>query len=479
MEGMIALDVGTTHIKAVLFGEDGEELWKRKVPTPLEHDEWGAVYRPGVLWGLVHGMLLEACGALSDVSVTGIAVTGMAEAGLAVDRITGRELSDIIPWFDRRSIGFVGQGEAFERTGLRNSYKYGLYKFLWVLEHSPIDRSRTVWLSVCDYVVYKLTGAFVTEPGFAARTYLYDIGAGCWDEERMAAFGLNKENFPCVGASGETAGIWEEKKIPVALAGHDHVCAAFAMLYSDPGRICDSAGTSETYIGLAGKRGGEFRQEDGLQYGPFGDSRWYYMANIPSSGHSLEWYRKKLQLTELSYEELNRNLEELPKGPTGILYFPWLTGSGSPYYEASMQGALLGLREAHSGLDIMKGMIEGIQYQGALLLEQIEKVQGVQIGEVICGGGAVNNHALMQMKADILGRKVLVPACRETTALGAAAVFLERGRGREAAAGFLLKLMGMETEYLPGQGNREDYKKILLKRFLPMAEMLRDFMTHI
>ena len=113
-----------------------------------------------------------------------------------------------------------------------------------------------------------------------------------------------------------------------------------------------------------------------------------------------------------------------------------------------------------------------------MLLEQIEKVQGVQIGEVICGGGAVNNHALMQMKADILGREVLVPACRETTALGAAAVFLERDRGREAAARFLLKPMGMEKEYLPGQGNREDYKEILGKRFLPMAEMLREFMTH-
>lgn len=478
MEGMIALDVGTTHIKAVLFKEDGEELWKKKIPTPLEHDQWGTVYRPEVIWGIVRSMLLEACDGLADVSVMGIAVTGMAEAGLAVDRITGREISDIIPWFDRRSTAFVGQEEVFERTGLRNSYKYGIYKFLWVLDHSLADRQRTVWLSVCDYIVYKLTGAFVTEPGFAARTYLYDITRGCWDEARMAAFGLKKENFPCVIASGETAGIWEERKIPVALAGHDHVCAAFAMLYEDSGRICDSAGTSETYIGLAGKSAIGFRQEDGLQYGPFGDKKWYYMANIPSSGHSLEWYRKKLQLTELSYEELNRNLEELPEGPTGILYFPWLTGSGSPYYEASMQGALLGLREEHSGLDIMKGIIEGIQYQGALLLDRIEKVQDVQIGEVVCGGGAVNNHALMQMKADILGREVLVPVCRETTALGAAAVFLEQDRGKDAVKRFLQKPMGMEKAYLPKRGNREEYEKILVKSFLPMAEMLREFMTH-
>ena len=81
MEGMIALDVGTTHIKAVLFKEDGEELWKRKIPTPLEHDQWGTVYRPEVIWGIVRSMLLEACDGLADVSVTGIAVTGMAEAG--------------------------------------------------------------------------------------------------------------------------------------------------------------------------------------------------------------------------------------------------------------------------------------------------------------------------------------------------------------------------------------------------------------
>lgn len=133
---------------------------------------------------------------------------------------TGREVTDILPWFERRTMQLsqnVSEEEdarCFAQTGLHNSFKYGIYKFLWLLEDCKQERSDAIWLSVCDYIIYKLTGRFVTEPGFAARTYVYDIVNNCWDIERIRAYGMSEENFPTVVPSGSVAGsFWADGKI--------------------------------------------------------------------------------------------------------------------------------------------------------------------------------------------------------------------------------------------------------------------------
>lgn len=264
MRTIIGIDVGTTHIKSLLFSEQGRVIRQEKQKTPLSDDGKGSVYRPEEIWKTVESQLrclLQYGGG----RVMGISITGMAEAGLIVNRSTGREESVILPWFDGRTQKLAQEldpereKEIFARTGLRNSFKYGIYKFLWLLSGTGVEKKDAVWLSMCDFIAWKLTGRFVTEPGFAARTYVYDIRKKDWDEGRIREYGLEPENFPEVVPSGSTVGFWrtEEGEIPVAIAGHDHICAAFGLLYHDESGICDSAGTSET-CGTAGGRRGVF-----------------------------------------------------------------------------------------------------------------------------------------------------------------------------------------------------------------------------
>lgn len=483
MHSIIGLDVGTTHIKAILFSPDGEVIQEEKTATPLQTDACGSVYHPALIWQIVQNQLTQLY-LRADGKVDGISITGMAEAGLIVNARTGREETDILPWFETRTAplaaGMSSEQEAanFAKTGLRNSFKYGIYKFLWFLKQGQGKKEDAVWLSMCDYIAFKLTGKFVTEPGFAARTYVYDIVNGCWDKERIAGYGLSVENFPTVVPSGTICGTCrlEEQgsEIPVAIAGHDHVCAAFGLLYHDPEGICDSAGTSETYVGrlmTAPKEGFDF--SSGVLYGPFVDGGWFYMANVPSSGHSVEWFRKKLQLAELSYEEMNQALAGLKKGPTGLLYFPYLTGMGSPWYEASMRGTLLGIRESDDGMTVLKAIMEGIQYQAAWLLGLIERAHKMKNERLVCAGGSVNNRVLMQLKADILNRKVGIPQAAEATLCGAAALFYHKNAGQEAAERFLANSLKQKEVFLPEEHAAKDYERILTGKYLPLAELLK------
>ena len=101
MRTIIGIDVGTTHIKSLLFSEQGRVIRQEKQKTPLFGDGKGSVYRPEEIWETVKsqlGRLLEY-----DGQVAGISITGMAEAGLIVNRRTGREESVILPWFDGRT----------------------------------------------------------------------------------------------------------------------------------------------------------------------------------------------------------------------------------------------------------------------------------------------------------------------------------------------------------------------------------------
>lgn len=483
MHTIIGVDVGTTHIKSILFAADGTILREEKAQTPLDTDAYGSVYRPEEIWRIVSGQLEAHCHAgygLPD----GVSITGMAEAGLIVDRSSGCEATQILPWFEKRTAGLAaGMGEEkeagrFAKTGLHNSFKYGIYKFIWLLEHGGPKRENAVWLSMCDYVAWKLTGRFVTDPSFAARTYAYNIAEGCWDREWLAEHGLSPSNFPEVVPSGKAAGIWnrEEGKIPVAVAGHDHVCAAFGLLREEPEGICDSMGTSETYVGrVKVLPEGGFDAKAGALYGPFVDGGWFYMASVPSSGHSLEWFRKTLQLSPLSYEELNGRTQAWESGPTGLLYFPYLTGMGSPWYEGSMRGALLGFGETDDGMRVCKAVMEGIQYQAAWVLSLLDTVHGTENKDLVCAGGAVKNRALMQIKADILNRNVKVPRQGEATLCGAAALFYKKNIGRDVDIQFLRTALPPGECYQPKKGTADAYRRVFTKNYLPLVEVLRKY----
>lgn len=479
MKTVIGVDIGTTHIKSILFDEYGWVLKEEKCRTPLNTIENKSVYSPDEVSTIVKMQILGLCEVCIEKPL-GISITGMAEAGLIVDKNSGMASTDILPWFDNRTCAIAEtmtlqeEEYAFQTTGLRNSFKYGIYKFLWLLKENHLDKKDSIWLSVCDYIAYCLTGELVTDATFAARTYVYHVLKGNWDENRIRSYGLELANFPKVVPSGESFGSYNG--IHVAIAGHDHICAAFGLLYENKQGVCDSAGTSETYIGRVSKLDAikqiGFSKDSGLLYGPYVDSGYFYMANVPSSGHSVEWFRKKLQMQELSYEDMNYKLLECSNKPTEILFLPYLTGMGAPWYKADKTGAILGLRENHKGIDILKGILEGLQYQAKWLLTIIQKYHSGDIETVYCAGGAVQNEAMMQLKADILNRTVEIPSVTEATLSGAAALFLQKNLSRECAQMFLQKPLTIQKKYHPISDNKDAYDAIFNNQFLPMAKLL-------
>ena len=424
METLLGIDIGTTHCKVGLFQTDGASLYSVTHAT---------VYEAEALWALVRTAIAEV---VQKVAPDAIGITSMAETGLLVSRHTGAARSPLLAWHDRRAeaqaVRIAQNSDArarFVRSGLRINAKAGLAKLLWLCEQGT-DFSDTVWLSAADFIAQRLTGAFATAPTLAARTFAYDIATGMWDAEWLAQWGLETTLFPAVLPAGKAVGATHVTisglplETPVAIAGHDHVCAALAAGAVEPGMVFDSMGTAETLVGALKARALDDRDfASGFLYGPhIAPERLFWMSSLPASGGSVEWLRDILGAPRLAYEQLAALLEDADPEPTGILYYPYLSGSGAPHANSAARAAFIGLRADHTRAHLAKAILEGVAYEMNYIRRAAQDALGLEISAWVVAGGGTKNPHWLQIKADISGCPVRVFPQSEAALWGAAAL---------------------------------------------------------
>lgn len=422
MTTLLGIDIGTTHCKVGLFEADGTLLQSVTRPT---------IYNPEMLWSTVAEAIAETAQGFTPAAV---GITSMAETGLLIDRGTGTARSPLLAWYNRCAEAQVAslseRGDAlarFCRSGLRTNAKSGLAKLLWLREQGA-DFSGAVWLSTADFIALQLTGILATDPTLAVRTFAYDMTADAWDEAWLAQLGLDATLFPPTVPSGTPIGVTHSPiaglaaGIPVAIAGHDHVCAAFAAGVVEPGAVFDSMGTAETLIGALRSRAlNECDFASGFLYGPHvAPERMFWMSSLPASGGSVEWLRDILGEERLSYAQLAALLEEAGPEPTGILYYPYLSGAGAPHADGNARAAFVGLHSGHTRAHLVKAVFEGTAYEMEAIRRRAQAVLGIEMPTLIAAGGGTRNAAWLQIKANVCGCAITVFPNADATLWGAA-----------------------------------------------------------
>ena len=408
---LLAVDIGTTHCKAGLFGPDGACAGLASVPTPVSTAPRGfRVIDPETLWtGLVNAIkkLVQDTG---RADIAGIGIASMAETGLAIDRATGAPRSALLPWFDTAAGGQVAaireagaERERFLVTGIYPSFKCSLAKILWAHRELGVDLRGAVWLSAADYLAYRLCGRFATDYSLAGRTYAFQIAEKAWDTTWIEAFGLSADLFPEAVPAGRPLGLLMPEiarglglpaGLPVCIAGHDHICATLAVGATRPGVVLDSMGTAEALNGvLPAKPLGEVEFQSGFSIGcHVVPGQFYWQGGLSTSGGSIEWLRGLLPGRELSYAEVDACLAGLPEGPGDLLFFPYLAGSGTPHFDPGVYGAFIGLRATHRLGDLIKAALEGAAYEVEFMRRQAQHLTGSPIERIIATGGGVRTH---------------------------------------------------------------------------------------
>jgi xylulokinase len=499
---LLAIDLGTTHCKAGLFGLDGRALYLASRDNPVQRHPAGYVYYdPTDLWHRVQAMLMEIEGWRKEngkerMRPCAVGVASMAETGLLFDPERRILRTPFIPWFDPIATAeaeslreLFDVQERFYRTGLRPAFKYSLAKILWLKEQDPRQLDGAIWLGVADYLVYLLSGVLTTDYSLAGRTYAFCIDRKVWDSDALSRLGIPTDLFAeahpsgraVVGALPGLEALGLAKDTPVAVSGHDHVCATFAAQALSGMKttlVFDSIGTAESLSGVFPERPlGQVDFHSGFNFGVHSmPGSLYWMGGLSASGGSIEWLRSVLGDPPLGYDDLDALLASQPDRPTGILYFPYLAGSGSPHSDSRVRGAFIGLSATHTRADLYQAVLEGTALEAEFMRRSAERVTGAPVKSVHSAGGGTRNQRWMQIKADVFGCPLNVLAQREATLLGAA-LLAGLGCGVYPSEQSLAEqLSGCKLErYEPDAARHVVYRRLFQEGYLPLQEGLRSF----
>jgi len=440
---LLGLDIGTTNWKANLYDLSGRLIKSLSEPAPLRKDKKGhSFYDPIELWSVFCGLTKEIVKNIkAPEDIAAVSFASMAEAGLIVDA-EGRPLSNIIPWFDKRTTPQaekiqkkINKKRIFGITGLNFQYIFSVCKIMWLKENEPrAFKKARKWLCVPDYLLYKFSGEMATDFSIASRTALFDIKNKNWSKAMLKAAGIKEEFLPKSYPSGTVTGNISAKaskecglsvKTRVVLGGHDHLCGCLGAGICKEGMVCDSMGTSESVVSpLKSLKNLNKYYKSGYSFGcyVFGDL-YYAMSGIYYSGGLIDWLGRvfygNLKKKEL-YKAMSKEAEKSKPGSGGLLIYPHWLGIGAPHGLRHAKGVMAGFTPEINRPDIMNAVYEGLACEYRLTLETLEKTVANKFKFIKAIGGGAKNRILLQRKADIMGKDIFLPGISEAVCFGAA-----------------------------------------------------------
>ena len=435
-----ALDQGTTSSRCILFDREqnivglSQKEFAQHYPRPgwVEHD-------PMEIYSSQYAVFSEVLAktGIDPADIAGIGITNQRETTILWDRTTGRPVYNAIVWQCRRTAALceeLKQDAAFvdyvrEHTGLLVDAYFSATKIKWVLDNVPgvrelADQGKLLFGTVDTWLIWKLTGGrvHVTDYTNASRTMLYDIGALRWDEVICRRLGIPMHILPEVRSCSEVYGTLNLHGVEVPISGiaGDQQAALFGQTCFKAG---DAKNTYDTGCFLLMNTGSQrFQSRNGLlttiAVGLGGEVQYALEGSVFIGGAVIQWLRDELHLIHDAAD--TEYFARKAKDNGGVYVVPAFTGLGAPHWDMYARGAILGLTRGAGRNHIIRAALESIAYQSADVLRAMEEDTGMCLSVLRADGGASANSFLMQFQADIMGRTIVRPMIRETTALGAA-----------------------------------------------------------
>ncbi|HEY8647714.1 MAG TPA: gluconokinase [Gaiellaceae bacterium] len=389
MTRIVALDVGSSSIRAIAYGEDGEA---EPGDAQVAYEELDA------------DQLVEACrAALAQVGEgDALAISCFWHSLVALDE-RDRPLTPVLTWRDLAGeLPPLDQEDYHRRTGCFLHPAYWPAK-INRLAAEGVTAAR--YLSFGDYLLLRLAGEARTSVSTASGTGLFDPNKRAWDEETLAVLGL--ETSQLAPFSDEpVAGVWP--------AFGDGAC-------SNVGAGCVTRGRAAVMIGTSAAarvvyEAPQAEPRPGLFLYRLDDNRFCEGGALSDGGNLHAWLLRTLRDLDTS------EIADRPAAAHGLTFFPFLGGERSLGWDPHRHGAIEGLTFATTPLDIAQAGLEAVCYRLADVLDAIGGIESI----VATGGALLANPAWLQVLADVIGRPVELSGVPEGSARGAALVAFER-----------------------------------------------------
>lgn len=518
---VVGVDLGTSGVRAVAFdeqlrataeatrvyeinvGEDGSA--EQDVLEVAEASIQCIAEVAGKLKGKARVLALSLSGTASSLALfTDGAKTGKS---VAWDQGCGFGSGAIVPltsawtWADVRAVTEAMELrqelgiDAYRRTGCPPHASYWPAKLLWWQRNGTGDRPLVFLAGIKDYLVYRLTGEWVTDETIAAATGLYNSHDRAWDTELLERLGVTRSQLPKVipthqsltltSATAERLGL--DRKVEVVAGSLDGVLAHIGLGCVAPRLASCTIGTSGAVRLGSGSRVVD-RAARTWTY-PLSADFWVIGGAVNNGGNVLTWLSRLVSSFAQSSggkTMSDRRIQHDPEvhtlmppdrlvnlamqstiGARGLLFVPHLYGERSPLWREDLKGALIGLVPTHDASDIARAVVEGV----SLGLNGVYRALTDQAGkpeEVRASGGFIASPEWVQLQADVFGCPVAVTNQQQSVALGAAMV------GWYSMTGIPLEEMAAQHIKVAVQFEPRETNHAMYSELFATMESLRD-----
>ena len=472
MRCLLGIDVGTTGTKTLLFRQDGKLLgqsycgYETKTPGVGRSEQ-----DPNDWWNALVKTVRQVCrDPETAASVAAISLSTQGGTLVPVDENYG-SVRPAFVWNDIRCKEEcqvfdweLGADTIYQKTGWALEPSQNLMQIRWMKDHEPDLFDKTAYfLSVPDYMSYRLTGIAAIDPSNMGINQLGDIRSGAYDAELLAFAGIRAAQLPKIQPSGTSIGcltaeaaaaLGLSEQVVLVAGAHDQYAVALGAGACEKDDILIGTGTCWVVTRISDQPDFASGLSQSVAAAP---GMWGSLCALSSGGVCLDWLRKSILSDGAgqspSYEQINEEVACREAAKDGLFFYPF-TGYArdGAFFK---KGTFAGMDLSHDKYHLARAVMEGVAYQILWMLEGFHAAPKT----LRLTGGATKSRLWCQMVADMSGLPVTIP---ETADLGCVGAAILAGVGcgiyEDARQGYARMAIPEET-ILPDPGRTAMYQK--------------------
>uniref|UniRef100_A0A3B5LJ88 Glycerol kinase 5 n=1 Tax=Xiphophorus couchianus TaxID=32473 RepID=A0A3B5LJ88_9TELE len=457
---ILSVDVGTTSIRCHVYDKEARirgSCTSKVVPL---YPEVGHVEMdPDALW---EGFITVVKGAVQDA---GVQMCQMEALGISTqratfttwDRRTGVPFHNFISWQDQRAADLVKSWNRSYCT-LPPPPHHGFFFFQ---VHQAIEEGNCCFGTIDTWLLFKLTKGRVhaTDYSNASSTGIFDSYQMCWSQFLCSLVSLPLSIFPQVENTGFPSMGWRVLEFFVPMA--DQQAAMFGECCFDVGDVKITMGTG-TFMDI--NTGSKPHTSVAGLYPLVGwkiGSDVVYLAegNAADTGTAIKWAQELELFSDVGETS---DMAYSVSDSDGVCFVPSFSGLQAPLNDPRACASLMGLKPSTTKSHLVRAILESVAFRNKQLYETMLRETCIPITKIRVDGGVSSNDFILQLTADLFGRKVIRPQHREMSSLGAAFV-AGLGVGFWMTREELKKLQSADKVFLPkgAAGPGQEYNPVL------------------
>lgn len=476
MKYVLGIDLGTGSLKGLLFNELGALVSSSDYKYSLSQPKVGYSEQNPEDWQkamfAVMDDLKEKVDDFSE-NLVAISFSGQMHSLVVLDE-ENNVIRPAILWNDVRTTLQCEQIMSEYGNQLLSITKnialegFTLPKILWMQQNEPDNWNKVSHLMLPkDYLVYILTGQYSMDYSDAAGTLLLDIEKMDWSEEILSKFSIKSSILPTLHqsidiVSNVSSAISEHysfsNQVTIHAGGADNACAALGSGIINKGMGMISIGTSGVFLASEETASVDYHGKVHL-FNHSAPGLYYSMGVTLAAGNSLDWFKNTFA-SQLSFDSLLSEIEQVPSGSEGLLFTPYISGERTPHNDSEIRGSFTNIDIRHTLNHFTRAVLEGITFSLKDAQMAMTEASNQSFNRLVSVGGGAKNKTWLQIQADVFNAEIITLQTEQGPGVGAAMLAAIGSGVVESVEDCIQKFVVYNEHYLPNIENVKIYEKI-------------------